>query len=758
MAAAILSGGLWGLGLLRSAPGADAPKPGAASAAKESPPAGRPAADPAGRPPDQQKRLAWLFRVGLPITGRTSESLRDPIRKAIETAEADKAKPVLIFEFASSKEEADFARQTLIGSAFDLANFLSSDTVSRARTVAYLPQPVQGHAVLAVLACDEIVMAPDAELGPASIDANASDRPAVVAAFRDIVTRRKKFLEDVAMKLADPGQELLKVETDKGGTQYVTREHLENLKKTETLVGQPVTLFPAGEPARFSGTDARHKGFIEHLANNRTDLVRALDLSEAIRPDVQVAGSYRAKRVDIKGPIHADMAGRVRRMIHEAVRDNDVNFVCLWIDSAGGDPVQSMELAKYLATDPELSTVQTVAYVPNQARADAALVALACNEIAVQPEAVLGGEGDYIFSPEDVRMVVAGLRGRDGIMARKGRSWSVPAAMFDPGLAVYRCTRGSQTACFGDEEFAAQQEDAAREGEARGWKKWEAIPKPAFGRPLWLTGDNAADYLSGVRKVHSRTELKEFYNLTSDPELLEPTWVDVLVGALASPAVGVFLLIIGGAALYAELHSPGIGVGAFVAAVCFVLFFWSHYLAGKVEWLQILLFVTGIICLLLEVFVIPGFGIFGLGGGVLIVISLILACQTFVIPRNAYQVVEFRNSLLAIAAAMVGIIAAASTINRWLPHTPFLGQLVLHPPSGAEAEAIRYSETLAHFEALVGMRGKATTPLMPGGKARFGKELLDVMTDGEFVDRDVPVEVVDVRGSWVVVRAVEDVA
>jgi membrane-bound serine protease (ClpP class) len=276
--------------------------------------------------------------------------------------------------------------------------------------VAYLPQSVQGQAVLAVLACDEIVMAPEAELGPATIDANASDKPAVVADYHAIVTRRKKFLEDVAVKLADPAQELLKVETDKGGAQYVTREHLEILKKSETLVGQPTVLFPSGEPARFSGTDARRQGFVEHLANNRTDLVRMLDLSEAIRAEIQVTGSYRAKRVDIKGPIKAGMAGGAQRMIEAAIRDNDVNFVCLWIESAGGNPMESMELARYLATDPKLRRVQTVAYIPNEARADAALIALACNEIAMHPRAVLGGEGDYFFPVAETRDVVAALR------------------------------------------------------------------------------------------------------------------------------------------------------------------------------------------------------------------------------------------------------------------------------------------------------------------------------------------------------------
>ena len=707
---------------------------------------------PKAAPAAPQKQLGWLFRVELPITGRTSESLRDPVRKAIETAQGEKARPVLIFEFTYPKEETDFARRTLIGSAFDLASFLSSDTVSRARTVAFLPQAVdaegrgsvEGHAVLAVLACDEIAMAPKAELGPGSIDPSPSEKSTIVQAYRTIAARRKKFPEDVAVKLADPAQELLQVATDKPGTQYVTRENLENLKKTQTITKWKV-LFAANQPARFSGTDARSMDFIQHLADNRAELVSRLDLKEPIRGEIQVVGSYRAYRVDVKGPVKEGMAGQIQRMIHQAVDENEANFICVWIDSAGGNPAESVDVAKVLALDPKLKDVLTVAYIPSEALADAALVALACDEIAMHPRAVLGGEGEYV-SPEQTRDVVTALR---EILRHKGRSWSVPAAMFDPTLAVYRATRGNQTAYLCDDELAGQPD-------ADLWKKWESLPMPGRGKPLALAGSDAAAYLPGIRPVASRAEFQQHYSLTKDPALLEPSWVDVLVQALAHPAVGVFLLIVGGAALYAELHSPGIGVGAFVAPVCFAVFFWAHFRGGTAGWLEVVLFVAGISCLLLEVFVLPGFGIFGLGGGALILFSLVLASQTFVIPRNAYQAAEFRNSLLAIAAAMVGIIAAASTVNRWLPHTPFLGQLVLHPPSGEEAAAIRYSEALAHFEALVGMQGKTTTPLMPGGKARFGKDLVDVVTDGEFVDRDALVEVVDAQGSRVVVRAVEE--
>jgi len=133
--------------------------------------------------------------------------------------------------------------------------------------------------------------------------------------------------------------------------------------------------------------------------------------------------------------------------------------------------------------------------------------------------------------------------------------------------------------------------------------------------------------------------------------LADPGWADHLIQALASPGVAVLLLVIGGVALYIELHSPGMGIGAFAAAICFLLFFWSRYLGGTAGWLEVSLFAAGVVCLLLEIFVIPGFGIFGLGGGALVLVSLILASQTFVWPHNEYQVGQLEQSLLTVAGA-----------------------------------------------------------------------------------------------------------
>src|SRR5690606_27895382 len=101
-------------------------------------------------------------------------------------------------------------------------------------------------------------------------------------------------------------------------------------------------------------------------------------------------------------------------------------------------------------------------------------------------------------------------------------------------------------------------------------------------------------------------------------------------------------------------------------------------------------------------------------------------------------------------------IVTAILIRRFLPHTPVLNRMLLAPPSGAELEELSNRESLADFRHLMGQQGVASTPLMLSGKARFGEMLVDVMADGEAIDRGTPVVVVEVSGSRVVVRSVQE--
>jgi membrane-bound ClpP family serine protease len=193
--------------------------------------------------------------------------------------------------------------------------------------------------------------------------------------------------------------------------------------------------------------------------------------------------------------------------------------------------------------------------------------------------------------------------------------------------------------------------------------------------------------------------------------------------------------------------------GAFVALVCFMLFFWSKHLDGTAGWLEVLLFVTGVACILLELFVLPGTAIFGLGGGLLVLASLVLASQTFILPHNEYQISQLQNSLLGLIGVGVGIVAAAMLMHRYLPHTPFFSNVMLEPPSDAELEDLEHRESIVDLDHLLGHQGHATTQLTPSGKARFGNELVDVIADGEVISRGAEVVVVEVQGNRVVVRS-----
>ena len=679
------------------------------------------------------RRLGWTMKLRLPIDGQAYDRVWRFVTEAQNRASQTGRQPVLIFELVVPPDQDEFGRGTDFGIAYRLAGFLSGPKLGKAVTVAYIPQSIQGHAVLVALACDEIIMAPEAQIGSAGID-EPSLTDAKRIAYEEIADRRKDVPGEVAMALVDKDLEVLKVETEQS-TEYVTREGLEELRKQRSVQGEPEVLIPAGQPAEFSGREARQHGFIDYLAEDFLAVARALDLEpKAIQLDPSLGDEWRAVRVDLVGPINAKVADDAQLLIQEARRTQDVNFVCLWIDSAGGSLGDSVRLANYLAMDLDSSEVRTVAYVPDQALADAALVALACDQVVMGPGALLGGEGASLFSEDDVVQVRKTIR--EAIGPAKARSWSLPVAMIDPDLEVFRCVRSGEmeyTEYFCEEELAEQ-------ADAEHWEKGEQIT--AAGQPLQVDGPEALEYSLANHTAESFAEFKRLYRLENDPDLLEPGWADFLIKQLASPHFSGMLLLIGFLALYVELQAPGIGIGGFLASVCFVLFFWSHYLGGTAGWLEVMLFVVGVSFLLLEVFVLPGFGIFGLGGGAMVVASIILASQTFVFPGNTYQFAQLHSSLLVLTGAGAGAIVAALLIGRWLPQLPPANSL----ETGTEG-------TMAIYDHLIGSRGMTSTQLTPSGKARVEGHLLDVIADCEVIERGTEIEIVEVHGNRVFVRA-----
>ncbi len=249
---------------------------------------------------------------------------------------------------------------------------------------------------------------------------------------------------------------------------------------------------------------------------------------------------------------------------------------------------------------------------------------------------------------------------------RKMRSWSLPAAMIDRTAEVYRYSRlGS---IKHDEYFS--EEELSQQPNRDEWKQGEKVTRP--GEPFSVRGEEAIDYWLATHVVDNFAAFRAIYELEDDPALMEPSWADTLIEALASPEPGGSVVDRGLRGPVRGTANAGIGLGGFIAALCFLLFFWSRFLpeeglpAGSERFCY-----HGVSCLLLEIFVLPGFGVFGLGGGLLVILSLVLASQTFIVPRNAYQFGELQQSLLIIGGALVGTIAAGALMHRWLPRARF---------------------------------------------------------------------------------------
>ena len=695
-------------------------------------------------PAKTASREGYLVRVPLPITGNVDMRVQSAVERILGRANrGEGARPVLIFEFSPGQNE--FGRGSDFGRSLELAQFLSSRRMSSVQTVAYIPESIKGHAVLVAMACETIVMAPDAQMGDAGVDEEVIG-PVIRSGYAQIADARKSIPQAIALGMLDKELEVLKVEIggESAGTQYILADQLEELRKRETVLSHK-RLEP--RPGFYTGTTARQDlGFASLVVDSRESLARQLDLpASAVKEDPSLIGGWQPMRVVLSGPVSSQATDRVQRSIEDRMRAEEINFICVEITSSGGSPSDSLNLANFLA-DLNPDEVRTVAYIPTEARADAALIALACDQIVMHGDAVLGGPGSKELSAEESELLTRSFR--ENIARKKGRSWSLPAAIIDPELKVhtYRNQATGAVAYFADRELAEQADPAA-------WQKQGNEPVNRDAGPLTVDAGRASELGLVDDVVHSFDEFRQVYGIEQELTPVERGWADELVDALARKEVGWLLLLIGGAAIWAELQAPGLGIGGFIAFVCFLLYFWSNFLHGTATWLEIMLFLAGISCLALEIFVIPGVGVFGLGGGMMIIASLVLASQTFIVPRNSYQIEEMYHTLLGMAGAGVGIIAAAVVMRRYLPYTPVFNRMLLEPPSPEELEAQSAREHVVEFAHLLGQHGTTTTPLLPAGKARFGGQLVDVISSrGEVIERGTDVVVVEVRGNRIAVQ------
>ncbi|MEZ6093225.1 MAG: NfeD family protein [Pirellulaceae bacterium] len=461
--------------------------------------------------------------------------------------------------------------------------------------------------------------------------------------------------------------------------------------------------------------------------------------------------------IRLEGMVSPGMLRYLRHRIGKAQRQN-ADLIVLAIDSPGGYLLESYEIAEMMR---DIDWAYTVAYTDNMALSGAALLSFGCDEIWMAPDARLGDIGVIEQDPNlfAFRLVPAKILsevvnfGRN-LAESKGRSPDVIEAMMDKDVLLYTRVNEDQGQEFKTHRLGAENPPAA---------PWELVMESGEERFLTLSGARAAELGLATENVADVDQLVGKINGNADTVIVyQHSTSDSIANFLCHPFITFVIVIVGLLALYLELTAPGIGVGAVVAALCTILFFWSRFMGGTVGALELILFAGGIAFLAMELFVIPGWGISGVMGLVLMLASVVMAGQNFVLPQNAVQWNQFLTSLMVMACAGCFVLLGAAFITKKLGRIPVLNQMILAPQpngtitmGGKEPDGAKPA-SVTHPDVSIGDWGEAVSPLRPAGMVRFASRSLDVVSDGEFVERGQKVKVVSIQGNVVKVSMVVD--
>jgi membrane-bound serine protease (ClpP class) len=202
------------------------------------------------------------------------------------------------------------------------------------------------------------------------------------------------------------------------------------------------------------------------------------------------------------------------------------------------------------------------------------------------------------------------------------------------------------------------------------------------------------------------------------------------------------------AGIFMEIKMGVWGVPGTVAVIAFALFFGSGYILQLASILDIVIFIAGVILLLLEIFVIPGFGILGVLGILMMIAGLFLGMLSDIALTDS-SLVSF--AIIQIASVFVGLTILIFILSKFLPKSNAWNRLILHENISSKS-GYASKPSLEH---LVGVNGIALTDLRPAGSAIINDNRIDVVTEGDFISHDSSIVVKSVEGSKVVVGLIK---
>jgi len=429
--------------------------------------------------------------------------------------------------------------------------------------------------------------------------------------------------------------------------------------------------------------------------------------------------------IPLKGEISDAKFFFLRRALKQARHEN-VAAVVLDMDTYGGSLDAAVRMQEALAR----CNARTITYVNPNSGSAGALIAISTREIYMAPISAIGAAAPVSAGGEDLPETM-----REKTISYCSSYFRAVAKQngHNPDIA---------------EAFINKAQEVKVGGK---------LIHPA-GAVLSLSANQAAEKVDSkpVLAAGIATSIDEVLRkaeLSGNVERVEPSGFEQVAFWITTLAP--LFLLVGFLGAWIEFKMPGTWLPGLVAAICFIIFFTGHYVAGLAGWEAPAIFAIGLLLVIGELLVHPGTILPGLLGATLMAGSIVWAMldrypgQSW-LPTTGELIWPMIKLGMAFGLAILGV----AMLARYLPATTIYHRLVLATanPAGPSLPPAHSGFTRVH----VGDEGAAASILRPSGRAVLGGEPYDVITRGSFVEPGTPLRVVAVEGSRIVVEAVEN--
>ena len=447
----------------------------------------------------------------------------------------------------------------------------------------------------------------------------------------------------------------------------------------------------------------------------------------------------------IRGIVDYGLRYSIERRVAEA-RAAGAELILFDVDTPGGSLAAAMNITDFVGNLPDLPTV---AYVSRQALSAGAFFCIACDEIVMRKNTTIGDCQPIIPMPNQAPIkpgekIESPLRADFRKYAEdNGYPSLLCEAMVTEAMEIYRVAWKD-----GGWEYVDGRDFDKWPDEKKGKVREKEVVVRA-GELLTMTDSQALAFGFSRKTVPSRDAAVAVY-LAGDGVAVEypVSATEQVVRILNHPAATGLLMMVGMIALYMAFKMPGLGLPEGVALACFAIVFLSKYMVHLAEVWEIAMIVAGLVLIFIEVFLLPGFGVCGILGMMFLGVGLVLILQDFGLPRRPYQVDLMVRNVITILATVIGSVIGFLILARLAPTTPGLSRIVLKESEKAEAG---YTVARPEQRQLAGREGTALTALRPAGRAEIGDRIVDVVTEGDYLEKGDRIRVVKVEGNRVVV-------